>query len=70
MPWFGVPQYHTGRVRSGPHCSHSYGAERSYIDQRSTHDTHPAFNPVSPMTHSSNSSVARGDTICLEDWVA
>ena len=22
MPWFGVPQYHTGRVRSGPHnCS-------------------------------------------------
>ena len=32
--------------------SHSNGAERSYIDQRSTHDTHPVFNPVSPTAHS------------------
>ena len=32
--------------------SHSNGAERSYIDQRSTHDTQPVFNPVSPTAHS------------------
>ena len=40
---------------------------------RSVPHTHPVFNPVSPTTHSSNATVARGDTISStcgvsDDW--
>ena len=39
-------------LKKGGTRPHSNGAERSYIVQRSTHDTHPVFNPVSPTAHS------------------
>ena len=55
----GVP----GRTKKRGARSHSYRAERSNIDQRSTHDTHPVFNPVWPTAHSLKASAARGDTM-------
>ena len=63
--------YRTDNPQKERKRSHSYGAERSYIDQQIMHGTHPVFNPVSPttprVTQSSNASVARGDT--KRKWV-